>query len=108
MDEDADGVIKVDHVLKVIELLGREHVKLSGKQINQIIEMLQKEEMLAIESNIEKLMTEAPNDAGVDEKGASIADSTSQTQESIPSSKADAVVSSAKEDKMAEGKTAAK
>jgi hypothetical protein len=65
MDEDADGVIKVDHVLKVIELLGREHVKLSGKQINQIIDMLQKEEMLETESSIEKLMTKAAGDDSV-------------------------------------------
>ena len=54
MDEDSDGVIKVDHVVKVIELLGREHVKLSAKQINQIIDMLQKEDMLETEKLIEK------------------------------------------------------
>ena len=60
MDEDADGVIKVDHVVKVIELLGREHVKLSPKQINKIIDMLQKEDMLETERLIEKkLKTEA-------------------------------------------------
>merc|ERR1719323_2523075 len=55
MDEDSDGVIKVDHVVKVIELLGRElHVKLSSKQVNQIIDMLQKEDMLETERLIEK------------------------------------------------------
>ena len=62
LDEDADGVIKVDDVLKVIEMLGREHVKLSGKQINKIIDMLQKEEMLETESSIEKLMVKSPPD----------------------------------------------
>ena len=59
MDADADGVVKVNHVLKVIELLGKEHVKLSGKQINQIVDMLQKEEMLETESSVEKIMSEA-------------------------------------------------
>ena len=56
MDEDQDGVIKVSHVLKVIELLGTQESDLRGKQINKIIEMLAKEEMLEVESNIEKVL----------------------------------------------------
>ena len=63
MDEDSDGVIKVDHVVKVIELLGREHVKLSAKQINQIIDMLQKEDMLETEKLIEKKLKTEGEDA---------------------------------------------
>ena len=65
MDEDSDGVIKVDHVVKVIELLGREHVKLSAKQINQIIDMLQKEDMLETEKLIEKKLKIEGEDAEV-------------------------------------------
>ena len=64
MDEDSDGVIKVDHVVKVIELLGREHVKLSAKQINQIIDMLQKEDMLETEKLIEKKLKTEGGDGG--------------------------------------------
>lgn len=56
MDEDADGVVNVSHVMKVIKLLGTEKVKLSGKQINNIIDMLEKEEMLEMESKIEHLL----------------------------------------------------
>ena len=56
MDEDADGVVNVTHVMKVIELLGKEKMQLSGKQINNIIDMLEKEEMLEVESNIETLL----------------------------------------------------
>ena len=67
MDEDSDGVIKVDHVVKVIELLGREHVKLSAKQINQIIDMLQKEDMLETEKLIEKKLKTEGEDAGAAE-----------------------------------------
>ena len=63
MDEDSDGVIKVDHVVKVIELLGREHVKLSPKQINKIIDMLQKEDMLETEKLIEKKLKTEGEDA---------------------------------------------
>lgn len=57
MDVDSDGMIKVDHVQKVLELLGSEHVQLPSKQIRQIVDMLTKEEMLEIEQNIEGLLS---------------------------------------------------
>ena len=69
MDDDSDGVIKVDHVVKVIELLGREHVKLSAKQINQIIDMLQKEDMLETEKLIEKKLKTGGEDVEVTVEG---------------------------------------
>lgn len=70
MDDDSDGVIKVDQVTKVVEILGRQDVELTPKQINQIIDMLHKEEMMEVESNIEKvLVTEAPAPAAEEEKG---------------------------------------
>jgi hypothetical protein len=56
MDEDSDGVIKVDHILKVIELLGTAHAKLPAKDIRQIVEMLAKEDLLQVEENIEESM----------------------------------------------------
>ena len=56
MDDDKDGVIQVDHVMKVIELLGTTHAKLPAKQIKQIVDMLAKEEMLEMEDNIEESM----------------------------------------------------
>ena len=56
MDEDADGVIKVDHVMKVIELLGTANAKLPAKEIRQIVEMLAKEDLLQVEENIEQSM----------------------------------------------------
>ena len=59
MDDDKDGVIQVDHVMKVIELLGTTHAKLPAKQIRQIVDMLAKEEMLEMEDNIEEDMDKA-------------------------------------------------
>ena len=56
MDEDSDGVIKVDHVMKVIELLGTVHAKLPAKEIRQLVEMLSKEDLLKVEENIEQVM----------------------------------------------------
>eukprot|EP00095_Tigriopus_kingsejongensis_P003727 maker-scaffold357_size197762-snap-gene-0.42 protein:Tk03727 transcript:maker-scaffold357_size197762-snap-gene-0.42-mRNA-1 annotation:"paramyosin " len=56
MDEDSDGLIKVDHVLKVIELLGTEQIQLNSKQIKKILDMLEKEDMMQIEANIEEVL----------------------------------------------------
>ena len=52
MDEDSDGVVKLEHVNKVIEILGSDNVEMSGKQIKQIIDLIGKEEMLEVESRI--------------------------------------------------------
>ena len=60
MDEDSDGVIKLEHVNKVIEILGSDNVELSGKQIKQIIDLIGKEEMLEVESRIEKILGKLP------------------------------------------------
>merc|ERR1719427_1984699 len=56
MDEDSDGVVKLEHVNKVIEILGSDNVELSGKQVKQIIDLIGKEEMLEVESRIEKIL----------------------------------------------------
>jgi len=63
MDADADGVIKVDHVLKVIELLGVENTELPAKQIKQIITVLCEEEKLEVEDSIEDILVKKPSKA---------------------------------------------
>eukprot|EP00092_Neocalanus_flemingeri_P029121 GFUD01031609.1.p1 GENE.GFUD01031609.1~~GFUD01031609.1.p1 ORF type:complete len:978 (+),score=383.40 GFUD01031609.1:80-3013(+) len=60
MDEDSDGVVKLEHVNKVIEILGSDNVELSGKQVKQIIDLIGKEEMLEVESRIEKILGKMP------------------------------------------------
>jgi len=60
MDDDSDGVVKLEHVNKVIEILGSDNVELSGKQVKQIIELIGKEEMLEVESRIEKILGKMP------------------------------------------------
>ena len=67
MDEDSDGVIKVDHVMKVIELLGTVHAKLPAKEIRQLVEMLSKEELLKVEENIENIMEKHSEISDADE-----------------------------------------
>ena len=56
IDIDSDGMIKIDHVHKVLELLGSEHFELPKKKIRHIVDMLTKEEMLEVEKNIEILL----------------------------------------------------
>merc|ERR1711892_926531 len=60
MDDDSDGVVKLEHVNKVIEILGSDNVELSGKQVKQIIDLIGKEEMLEVESRIEKILGKMP------------------------------------------------
>jgi len=61
MDDDSDGIVKVEHVNKVIELLGQDNVNMSTKQVKQIIELIGKEEMLEVEGRIEKLLGRMPS-----------------------------------------------
>jgi len=61
MDEDSDGIVKIEHVNKVIELLGRDNVNLNPKQIKQIIDLIGKEEMLEVEGRIEKILGKLPS-----------------------------------------------
>lgn len=56
IDVDADGSIKVEDVLKVIEFIGKENVNLSSKQVDELIELLGKEEILEVEDKIEKAL----------------------------------------------------
>lgn len=54
IDDDRDGSIKIEDVLKVIELIGKEEVKLSKKQVDELIELMDKEEVLEVEEQIQK------------------------------------------------------
>merc|ERR1711982_50222 len=56
MDEDNDGVVKLEHVNKGIEILGSDNVEISAKQIKQILDLIGKEELLEVESRIEKVL----------------------------------------------------
>lgn len=59
IDDDQDGQIKVEDVLKVIETIGKENVQLSGKQLDELIELLNKEEVLDAEDKIEKALSKS-------------------------------------------------
>ena len=67
MDADKDGLIKVDHVLKVIELLGVENTELPARQIRQIISVLCEEENIKVEDTIEDILLKKPRASEDDE-----------------------------------------
>ncbi|XP_039289425.1 mitochondrial proton/calcium exchanger protein isoform X4 [Nilaparvata lugens] len=46
MDDDLDGAIRLDTVLKVIDEIGSDSLKLSRKQMDEIVELIKKEEEL--------------------------------------------------------------
>ncbi|CAH0388518.1 unnamed protein product [Bemisia tabaci] len=52
IDKDHDGLIRIDVVLRVLELIGNENVKLNKKQIDELIELVAKEEMIELEEHI--------------------------------------------------------
>lgn len=56
IDDDQDGAIKIEDVLKVIELIGKEDVKLSKEQVDELIELMDKEEVLEVEEQMQKLL----------------------------------------------------
>lgn len=56
MDADHDGSVKVEAVLKVLELIGEENVKLSKKQFEEIVEMVNKEEAIELEEHLDKVL----------------------------------------------------
>ena len=49
-------MVKVEHVNKVIEILGRDNVELRGKLVKQIVDLMGKVEMLEVEDRIEEKM----------------------------------------------------
>ncbi|XP_012261289.2 mitochondrial proton/calcium exchanger protein [Athalia rosae] len=56
IDDDRDGAIKIEDVLKVVELIGQEDVKLSKKQVDELLELMDKEEVLEVEEQIQKAL----------------------------------------------------
>jgi len=56
IDIDKDGAIRLDDVLKVVELVGKENVKLDQKQVDEIVDLMSKEELIELEEQIEKAL----------------------------------------------------
>ncbi|XP_038214087.1 mitochondrial proton/calcium exchanger protein [Zerene cesonia] len=68
LDDDFDGQLKIDDVLKMLEIIGNENVNLSEKQMAELIELLDKEEILEVESKIQKALDKAASAAKEQDK----------------------------------------
>lgn len=67
IDDDRDGAIKIEDVLKVVELIGKEDIKLNSKQLNELIDLMEKEEVLELEDQIQKALEKESKEAKEDE-----------------------------------------
>lgn len=96
MDFDQDGAVKVEHVLRVMELMVDEQVGVSPKLFEEVIEMVAKEEQLetaklikhALESakvNSQEEATTSSSQSSSDSSSSASSDS-STLQESLPQS----------------------
>ncbi|XP_071448832.1 mitochondrial proton/calcium exchanger protein [Hetaerina americana] len=56
IDVDHDGAIRVEDVRKVLEVIGQENVHLTPKQVSEIVQLLDREELLEIEDQIGKVL----------------------------------------------------
>lgn len=59
IDVDKDGQLKVDDVLRVIEEIGKETVNLTDKQVDELIDLIGKEEQIENEEKIEKALAKS-------------------------------------------------
>ncbi|XP_055903081.1 mitochondrial proton/calcium exchanger protein [Eupeodes corollae] len=63
IDVDQDGAISAKEVLKVVEIIGRENVKLSEKLVEELLDLLDKEEIIETEEKIEKAIAKSIKEA---------------------------------------------
>ncbi|XP_006812993.1 mitochondrial proton/calcium exchanger protein-like [Saccoglossus kowalevskii] len=65
LDEDHDGIIRLEDVVKTIELIAKEEIDLNTKQIGEIMDLISKEENIEnLEKDIEKREQDIEDRAG--------------------------------------------
>lgn len=82
IDSDKDGQLKVDDVLKIIEAIGKDSVNLSEKQLDELIDLISKEEYLENEEKIEKALAKSL-ETRVNKSDASAAITDATTDETL-------------------------
>ncbi|XP_056631899.1 mitochondrial proton/calcium exchanger protein [Diorhabda sublineata] len=84
MDDDKDGSIKVEDVLKVIEIIGKENVNLSPKQIDELVDLIDKEEILEVEDKIEKALQKDKESKSAKKKESDNSEKNDNVPKSLP------------------------
>ncbi|KAK7597905.1 hypothetical protein V9T40_014861 [Parthenolecanium corni] len=87
IDEDQDGAIRIDTVLKVLEEIDEGNMNLSSTQISELIDLLEKEAAIEIEEQVEKALDKdsaASKEAAADEAKKSNAEKLKMPNTCIP------------------------
>lgn len=87
IDDDRDGAIKIEDVLKVVELIGKEDIKLNSKQLNELIDLLEKEEVLELEDQIQKALDKESKETKEDEQDEMFETDKNSSNSSVPAKK---------------------
>lgn len=74
IDVDKDGHLKVDDVLKVVEAFGKDSVDLTEKQLDELMELISKEEHLENEEKIEKALAKSKEERELSKAAAAAAE----------------------------------
>lgn len=59
IDDDKDGHLKVDDVVRIVQEIGKESVALNEKQVDELMELINKEDELENEQKIEKALAKS-------------------------------------------------
>lgn len=57
MDDDLDGALKAEHVMRVLKLLSEDSEGMSASLFEEVVEMMVKEDQLSAQSLVEKTLT---------------------------------------------------
>ncbi|XP_049939222.1 mitochondrial proton/calcium exchanger protein [Schistocerca serialis cubense] len=84
IDADRDGSLRVDDVLKVIELVAAENVKLNKKQIDEIVELIKKEELIELEEQMGKVLEKGATRRTATQAGETCPDNVNKQSCEVP------------------------
>jgi len=56
IDQDRDGVVKVDDIMRVIDLLSEEKFQMTPNQMSEVLNLVNKEELLEMDEKLEKAL----------------------------------------------------
>merc|ERR1712071_413527 len=59
IDQDRDGVVKVDDIMKVVDLLSEEKFQMTPKQMSEVLNLVNKEEIIEMDEKLEKALNQS-------------------------------------------------
>merc|ERR1712071_703544 len=59
IDQDRDGVVKVDDITRVIDLLSEEKFQMTPNQMSEVLNLVNKEEIIEMDEKLEKALNQS-------------------------------------------------